>query len=83
MMESPQSYYEEQLKGKSAEEIEAQICSLKQEISRLKKVVAKPQEYMAEWGICPHPDVQLQMHRLYLQEAKIALKDLGSAELSV
>ena len=73
MMASPEWYYEEYLKGKSAEEIRKEIRSLKRKIGHLKKVVANPQEYMEEWGICPSPQVQLEMHILYLQKAKEAL----------
>ena len=75
MMASPEWYYEEYLKGKSAEEIRKEIRSLKRKIGHLKKVVANPQEYMEEWGICPSPQVQLEMHRLYLQQAVKALMD--------
>ena len=70
MMVSPEWYYEEKLKGKTAQQIKKEIRSLKGKIGYLKKVVAKPQEYMAEWGICPDPEVQLQMYSLYLQKAQ-------------
>lgn len=74
MMASPEWYYEAHLKGKTTDEINAQIRSIKREISRLKKVVASPQDHMEEWGICPDPQVQLEMHRLYLRKAEAYLK---------
>ena len=75
MMVSPQWYYEECLKGKSAEEISKEIRSLKRKIGHLKKVVANPQEYRKEWMICPSPEVQLEMYCLYLQQAVKARMD--------
>ncbi len=76
MMVSPEWYYEENLKGKTAKEIRKGISSLKRRIGHLKKVVANPQEYVEEWGICPDPQVQLEMHILYLQKAEETLKNL-------
>lgn len=75
MMVSPDWYYEEKLKGKTAEQIKKEIRSLKRKISHLKKVVANPQDYMEEWGICPDPQVLLELHGLYLQKAIEALMD--------
>lgn len=75
MMVSPEWYYEEKLKGKTVEQIKKEIRSLKRKICHLKKVVANPKEYMGEWGICPSPQVQLEMHGLYLQKAMEALID--------
>ena len=73
MMVSSEWYAEECLKGKTTEQIQKEICSLKRKIGRLKKVVENPQEYMEEWGLCPDPQVRLEMHRLYLQKAIEAL----------
>ena len=78
MMVDPEWYCEEKLKGKTVEEIKKEIHSLKRTISHLKKVVSDPPNYMEEWGICPNPQVQLQMHLLYLQKAKEALTDAVS-----
>ena len=75
MMVSPEWYREEQLNGKTAAQIEAIIRSLKEEIARLQKVVANPMEYPREWRICPDPEVQLKMYRLYLHQAREALTD--------
>ena len=78
MMASPEWYYEDKLKGKTAEQIKKEIRSLKGKIGHLKKVVANPQDYMEQWCICPNPQVQLEMHLLYLQKAKEALTDAVS-----
>ena len=42
MMISPESYYEEYLKGKTKEEITTAIRGLKQEIGRLKSTLENP-----------------------------------------
>ena len=69
MMVSPEWYYQEKLEGKTADQIASVIRSLKRKIKRLEKVVANPIDYPQEWMICPDPEVQLNMHRLYLQKA--------------
>lgn len=83
MMVAPEWYYEEQLKGKSAEQIRSRIRSLQRKIRQLQKAVDNPDS--DAWLICPGPDVQLEMHRLYLQRAKEALMDtieyLGSDKI--
>ena len=66
MMISPEMYYEEHLKGKNAEQIMTVIRSLKREISRLSKVIENPKKYRGEWMICPNPEVQMHIYRLYL-----------------
>ena len=73
MMVSPEWYYEENIKGKSTDQIASIIRSLKRKIKQLEKVVANPKDYLQEWMICPDPEVQLEMHRLYLQKATEAL----------
>ena len=73
MMMDPEWYYEEHLKGKSADEIRAQIRRLQQQIRQLQKEAADPNS--DGWMICPSPEVQLEMHRLYLKKAKEALVD--------
>ena len=75
MMVSPEWFYEDKLKGRTAEQIKKEIRSLRRKIGHLKKVVENQQEYTEEWGICPDPKVQLEMHRLYLQEAVNVLMD--------
>ena len=73
MMASPEWYYEEKIKGKTVEKIKSQIRSLKRIIRRLQKEVGNPESN--DWQICPSLEVQLEMHRLYLQEALKALMD--------
>ena len=73
MMVSPEWYYEENIKGKSTDQIASIIRSLKRKIKQLEKVVANPKDYPQEWMICPDPEVQLEMHRLYLQKANEAV----------
>ena len=73
MMVDPEWYYEEYLKGKTAEQIRSRIRSLQRKIRQLQKEVDNPNS--GGWMICPGPEVQLQMHRLYLQQAKEALMD--------
>ena len=80
MMESPEWYYEENLKGKTSAQIREIIGNLKREICDLKKVVADPMAHPQEWMICPDPEVQLAMCRLYLQQAEKALAEVGSRE---
>lgn len=74
MMVSPEWYYEEKLKGKTADQIRSQIRSLKRKICQLEKIVANPETCQQEW-ICPSPEVQLEMHRLYMQKAVETLMD--------
>ena len=73
MMVDPEWYYEEHLKGKSDEQIRSRIRSLQRKIRQLQKEVDNPKS--DGWMICPGPEVQLEMHRLYLQRAKVALMD--------
>ena len=83
MMVSPEWYSEEYLKGKTAEQLQKEVRSLKRKIGHLKKVVANPQEYMDEWGMCPSPEVQLEMHGLYLQKAVEALMDAEKYHITI
>ena len=78
MMASPEWYYEEYLKGKSADEIRSQIRSLQRKIRQLQKEVDNPN--LDGCMIQPRPYVQLEMHRLYLQKAKEALMDVIAIE---
>lgn len=73
MMASPEWYYAEYLKGKNTEQIRSQIRSLQRKIRQLQKEV---ENHNSEgWLIFPSPEVQLEVHRLYLQKAKEALMD--------
>ena len=78
MMVSPEWFYEERIKGKSAEQIKKEIRSLRGTISHLRKAVANPGDYKEAWRIRPAPKVQLQMHILYLQKAEQALRETES-----
>ena len=73
MMVDPEWYYEEYLKGKSVDQIRSRIRSLQRKIRQLQKEVDNPNS--DGWMICPSPEVQLEMHCLYLQKAKEALMD--------
>lgn len=79
MMVSPEWYYEENLKGKTADQIGAVVRSLKRKCHHLHKVVANPKDYQQEWMICPDPEVQLAMYQLYLQKALEALQNIEKA----
>lgn len=74
MMIGPEGYYEEHLKGKTAEQIMTAIRGLKREISRLKNIMEKP-----DYQCMMHPseDVRIWCNRLYLERAKQALADVG------
>ena len=73
MMVSPEWYYEEHLKGKNADQIRSIIRSLQRKIRQLQKEVDNPNS--DGWLICPGPEVQLEMYRIYLKKAKEALMD--------
>ena len=73
MMVDPEWYYEEKLKGKTVDQIKSRIRSLQRKIRQLQKEVDNPSS--DGWMICPGPEVQLEMRRLYLQQAAKALMD--------
>ena len=74
MMISPEGYYEVYLKGKTEKEIRTAIRSLKNNIGRLKNTM---EQWEYQSIICPSEDVQLKCNRLYLEEAKKALAEVG------
>ena len=74
MMISPETYYEENLKGKTATQILFAIRGLKQEISRLKNNIENP-NYL--YRTDPSEDVRLSCTRMYLERAKQALVEAG------
>ena len=76
MMISPNTYYEEFLKGKTAEEIMTAIRGLKQEIGHLKNTMEHP-EYRRKPLIHPSEEVRLSYNRMYLERAKEALIEVG------
>lgn len=76
MMISPESYYEEYLKGKSEKQILTVIRGLKKHIGHLKNVMEHP-NYGNTSIIHPSEDVQISCNRLYLQKAIKVLDDIG------
>ena len=74
MMISPEGFYDEQLKGKTPEEILKVIRSLKREISRLKYEIESP-TYTCK--MCPSEETKIWCNYLYLERAKKALAELG------
>lgn len=74
MMISPETYYEEYLKGKTPEEILKAIRSLKREITRLKNIAEHP-EYVCEMH--PSESVRISCSQDYLERAKQTLKESG------
>lgn len=74
MMISPETYYEEYLKGKTPEEILKAIRSLKRQISKLKNIAEQPDFGCA---IYPSESVRISCSQDYLERAKLALKESG------
>ena len=74
MMISPETYYDEYLKGKTAEQIMSRIRSLKREINYLKNTMEHP-----EYQCMMHPseEVRIWCNRLYLDRAKQAFVEAG------
>ncbi len=75
MMISPETYYEEYLKGKTLEEILKAIRSLKRKITRLKNIAEHP-DYVCEMH--PSESVRISCSQDYLERAKLALKESGA-----
>ena len=75
MMISPETYYEFELKGKTAAEIEKEIQSLRKTISDLKYRMEDP-AYKPSM-VCPSDDTVLYWTREYLAKAKHALLEAG------
>lgn len=76
MMISPESYFEEYLKGKTKEEIMTAIRGLKQEIGRLKNIMEGP-EYGIKEIVHPSEDTRLHCTREYLERARQAYAEAG------
>ena len=71
MMISPETYYEEYLKGKTKEQILSAIRGLKKEIGRLKNMLEN--ESLREHRIVsPSAETRIQCTYEYLQRAKSA-----------
>ena len=76
MMISPEGYYEENLKGKTKEQIMSTIRGLKQEIGLLKKTMESP-DYGQEAIVHPSEDTRIHWTREYLERAKLAYNQAG------
>ena len=76
MMISPESYYEEQLEGKTKEQIISVIRGLKREIGRLKNIMENP-EYGKQALVHPSEDVRLSCTRGYMEKAIQAYAEAG------
>lgn len=75
MMISPQTFYERELRGKNAEQINKVIVRLKREMNRLKKTMEHP-----DYAITMYPteDTRIWCTREYLQEAMRALEEINA-----
>lgn len=76
MMISPESYYEENLRGKTKEQIMTAIRGLKQEMGRLKNIIEGPDEGIRT-VMHPSESTQIYWTRKYLELAKQAYVDAG------
>ncbi|MBM7614171.1 hypothetical protein [Alkaliphilus hydrothermalis] len=76
MMISPESYYEQYLKGKTKEQIMTAIRGLKQEIGRLKNIMESP-EYGTKEIEHPSEDSRLHWTRENLDRARQAFAEAG------
>lgn len=76
MMMSPESYYEEYLKGKTKEQIMTAIRRLKQEIGRLKNTMESP-DYGEKPIMLPSEATRIYWTRAYLEKAKQAYVEVG------
>ncbi|CAK7036771.1 hypothetical protein [Tissierella sp.] len=76
MMISPESYYEEYLKGKTKEQIMTAIRGLKQEIGRIKNSMENPHGGI-KTVMHPSEDTRLHWTREYLDKAKQAYVEAG------
>lgn len=74
MMISPEMYYEMELKGKSADEIQSKIRGLKNKMGWLKSAIESQQTSLVPVNQ-PSPATMLACYRLYLARAKQALID--------
>lgn len=76
MMLSPEQYYEDNLKGKTKEQILTVIRGLKQEIGRLKNIMESPDDAV-KIMMQPSEDTQIYWSRHYLERAKKAYAEAG------
>lgn len=76
MMISPEGFYEENLKGKTKDQIMSAIRGLKQEIGLLKNIMESP-DYGQEAILHPSEDTRIHWTREYLEIAKLAYNQAG------
>ena len=74
MMVDSETYYENEIKGKNAEEIKKLIARLKRKIRELKYIVEHP-NYIPR--MLPSEKTKILCYQEYLRCAKIALEELG------
>lgn len=74
MIISHETYYEENLKGKTASQIMSAIRGIKQEIGRLKSTIEHPNY---KCMMLPSEETRIWCNRLYLEQAKKALAKTG------
>ncbi len=75
MMIHPEGYYEMFLKGKTQQEVQKEIRSLKRTINSLKKEIEDPEEDAIL--MLPTPLTRLKMNREYLARAIQAYEEAG------
>ena len=78
MMISPETFYENNLKGKTIEETQKTIRSLKRSINKLILSIEKERFYPKDIYVNPSDEVQLWCNRLYLDRAILYLESLGA-----
>ena len=76
MMISPECYYEENLKGKTKDQIISAILGIKQEMGRLKNTMESP-DYGQESIVHPSEATRIHWTREYLERAKQAYAEAG------
>lgn len=76
MMISPESYYDEYLKGKTQEQILSTIRGLKQEMGRLKNTLEN-ESLREQQIVSPSEETRIQCTREYLQRAKLVYSEAG------
>lgn len=76
MMISPEGYNEENLKGKTKDQIMSAIRGLKQEIGLLKNTMESP-DYGQEAIVYPSEDTRIHCNHEYLDIAKLAYNQAG------
>lgn len=78
MMQSPECYYDENLKGKKIDHINAEIHKLKIEIDKAKKYIQSKGFIDDFWiSITSNPELWLYLNECYLKKAKETLIEIG------